>query len=77
MVNRTVKFALNVWAGWAPIILQNEGGAAGKDWTTPGGAAVQGGTGPDRQSGVDARCLCRRQGAHRLGHARHGAALHG
>lgn len=34
---RTVKFALNVWAGWAPIILQNEGGAAGKVWTTPGG----------------------------------------
>src|SRR5687768_13741373 len=37
MVNRTVKFALNVWAGWAPIILQNGGGAAGKMWTTPGG----------------------------------------
>ena len=37
LVNRTVKFALNVWAGWAPIILQNEGGAAGKVWTTPGG----------------------------------------
>ncbi len=34
---RTVKFALNVWAGWAPIILQNEGGAPGKIWTTPGG----------------------------------------
>ena len=34
---RTVKFALNVWAGWAPIILQNNGGAAGKIWTTPGG----------------------------------------
>jgi ABC-type nitrate/sulfonate/bicarbonate transport system substrate-binding protein/outer membrane protein OmpA-like peptidoglycan-associated protein len=34
---RTVKFALNVWAGWAPIILQNEGGAPGKVWTTSGG----------------------------------------
>lgn len=34
---RTVKFALNVWAGWAPIILQNQGGAAGQTWTTPGG----------------------------------------
>jgi ABC-type nitrate/sulfonate/bicarbonate transport system substrate-binding protein len=34
---RTVKFALNVWAGWAPIILENEGGAPGKIWTTPGG----------------------------------------
>lgn len=37
MVNQTVKFALNVWAGWAPIILQNGGGSAGKVWTTPGG----------------------------------------
>ncbi len=37
MADRTVKFALNVWAGWAPIILQNEGAAAGKQWTTPGG----------------------------------------
>ncbi len=35
--NRTVKFALNVWAGWAPIILQNGGGDAGKAWKTPGG----------------------------------------
>ena len=35
--DRTVKFALNVWAGWAPIILQNEGGDAGKVWKTPGG----------------------------------------
>jgi NitT/TauT family transport system substrate-binding protein len=34
---RTVKFALNVWAGWAPIILQNGGSAPGKLWTTPGG----------------------------------------
>ena len=34
---RTVKFALNVWAGWAPIILQNGGGDPGKIWTTPGG----------------------------------------
>ena len=37
LANRTVKFALNVWAGWAPIILQNEGGTAGKTWTTPSG----------------------------------------
>jgi len=37
LVNRTVKFALNVWAGWAPIILQNEGGLAEKEWTTPSG----------------------------------------
>lgn len=37
MAGRTVKFALNVWAGWAPIILQNNGGAAGATWTTPSG----------------------------------------
>lgn len=37
LVNRTVKFALNVWAGWAPIILQNNGGAAGMQWKTPSG----------------------------------------
>ena len=34
---RTVKFALNVWAGWAPIILQNGGGNPDKIWTTPSG----------------------------------------
>ncbi|MBF0531139.1 MAG: ABC transporter substrate-binding protein, partial [Deltaproteobacteria bacterium] len=35
--NRTVKFALNVWAGWAPIILYNEGKGPGKVWKTPSG----------------------------------------
>ena len=34
MTDRTVKFALNVWAGWAPIILQNQGQAVGKVWKT-------------------------------------------
>lgn len=29
---RTVKFALNVWAGWAPIIFANNGLKAGKVW---------------------------------------------
>ena len=37
MQDRTVKFAINVWAGWAPIILANEGFKAGKAWKTPGG----------------------------------------
>lgn len=37
LADRTVKFALNVWAGWAPIILMNEGRGPGKVWKTPGG----------------------------------------
>ncbi|HVV81861.1 MAG TPA: phosphate ABC transporter substrate-binding/OmpA family protein [Kofleriaceae bacterium] len=31
--DRVVKFAINVWAGWAPIIYANEGFAAKKEWT--------------------------------------------
>ena len=37
MQNNTVKMALNVWAGWAPIITANEGFEAKKEWTTPDG----------------------------------------
>lgn len=33
----TVRFALNVWAGWSPIILANNGFKAGKTWQSPGG----------------------------------------
>jgi NitT/TauT family transport system substrate-binding protein len=33
----TVRFALNVWAGWSPIILANEGFKPGKVWQAPGG----------------------------------------
>jgi NitT/TauT family transport system substrate-binding protein len=32
MENRTVRFAINVWAGWAPIILANKGFKAGEVW---------------------------------------------
>jgi NitT/TauT family transport system substrate-binding protein len=35
--DRTVRFAINVWAGWAPIILANNGFKAGKIWKTPSG----------------------------------------
>ena len=35
--NNTVRFALNVWAGWAPIIHANGGHRAGKAWKTPDG----------------------------------------
>lgn len=37
LADRTVRFAINVWAGWAPIILANNGFKAGKLWKTPGG----------------------------------------
>jgi NitT/TauT family transport system substrate-binding protein len=35
--NRTVRFAINVWAGWSPILQANGGMSAGKVWKTPGG----------------------------------------
>src|SRR6185436_5912984 len=37
MADRTVRFAINVWAGWSPIILANNGFKPGKTWKTPGG----------------------------------------
>lgn len=37
MSDRTVRFAINVWAGWGPIIYANDGFKAGKLWKTPGG----------------------------------------
>lgn len=35
--DRTVRFAINVWAGWGPIIHANGGFAPGKVWKAPGG----------------------------------------
>lgn len=37
LADNTVRFALNVWAGWAPIILANNGFKPGKVWKTPDG----------------------------------------
>jgi NitT/TauT family transport system substrate-binding protein len=37
MADRTVRFAINVWAGWAPIIYANNGFKPGKVWKIPGG----------------------------------------
>jgi ABC-type nitrate/sulfonate/bicarbonate transport system substrate-binding protein len=37
MEDNTVRFALNVWAGWAPIIQANGGFKADKIWKTPSG----------------------------------------
>ena len=36
-VDRTVRFGINVWAGWSPIIYANNGFKPGKIWKTPGG----------------------------------------
>ena len=37
LTDRTVRFAINVWAGWGPIIHANGGFSPGKEWTSPGG----------------------------------------
>lgn len=37
MEDNTIRFALNVWAGWAPIIHANEGFQPGKIWKTADG----------------------------------------
>ncbi len=37
MADRTVRFGINVWAGWSPIIYANNGFKAGKAWKTAGG----------------------------------------
>ena len=35
--DNTVRMALNVWAGWAPVIVANNGFKPGKVWKAPGG----------------------------------------
>src|SRR5438128_10037434 len=37
MADRTLRFAINVWAGWSPIIFANNGFKPGKVWKAPGG----------------------------------------
>src|SRR5438128_8750663 len=37
MADRTVRFAVNVWAGWGPIIYANNGFCPGKTWKSPAG----------------------------------------
>jgi NitT/TauT family transport system substrate-binding protein len=37
LADRTVRFAINVWAGWSPIILANNGLKPGKVWKAPNG----------------------------------------
>src|SRR5687768_17717280 len=37
LVDNTVRMALNVWAGWAPVIHANNGFKPAKVWRGPGG----------------------------------------
>src|SRR5437879_11061254 len=37
MADRTMRFAINVWAGWRPIIFANNGFKPAKVWKTSGG----------------------------------------
>jgi NitT/TauT family transport system substrate-binding protein len=37
LVDRTVRLAINVWAGWSPMIYANNGFKPGKVWKAPGG----------------------------------------
>src|SRR5436309_1455004 len=37
LADRTVRFAINVWAGWGPIIYANNGFKPGKIWKAPNG----------------------------------------
>src|SRR5260221_1838182 len=37
IADRTVRFGINVWAGWSPIIYANNGFKPGKVWKGPGG----------------------------------------
>src|SRR5436190_10929637 len=37
MADRTVRFAINVWAGWSPIIYANNGFRPGRTWKSPAG----------------------------------------
>ncbi len=41
MKDNTVRFAINVWAGWAPIVYANDGFKAGKAWKTPDGKSFK------------------------------------
>ena len=75
MVDRTVRFAINVWAGWSPIIYANNGFKPGKVWKTPGGKdfKLELVLIDDPIAMRDAYAAG--NASHRVGHPRHAAAL--
>src|SRR5687767_16029165 len=58
MNDRTVRFAINVWAGWGPIIYASNGFKPGKAWKTPGGKdfKVELVRSEERRVGKECRC---------------------
>ena len=41
LADNTVRMALNVWAGWAPVVFANGGNKAGKVWKGAGGKSFK------------------------------------
>ena len=60
--NNTVRFAINVWAGWSPIVLANEGFKADMAGYLKGGRGVVAMSNADDGMGISAEgitALCR------------------
>ena len=51
MADRTVRFAINVWAGWAPDHLRQQRTESGQGLENALGQGLQGRARPDRRSG--------------------------
>ena len=75
MANNTVRMALNVWAGWAPVISRQQRLQGRQGLEGAGRQDVQARARADRRPDRDARRIRVGQGPHRLGDARHGSAL--
>ena len=75
MADRTVRFAINVWAGLGPDHLRQQRLQARQGVEDAGRERLQGRARAHRRSGGDARCLRGRQSSRRLGDARHAALV--
>ena len=71
---RVVKFAVNVWAGWAPIIWANQGAKPKKVWKDAKGNDFQVELVLADNPVDDGQHVRDRRRPHRLGHRRHAAA---
>ena len=75
LVNNTVRFALNVWAGWAPIVYANNGFKAGQEWTAPGGEKFKVDLVLIDNPVAMRDAYAAGERPYRLGHARYGASV--